>query len=39
MPLHDHFHGPMSLELPWDTLHSSWASDLARGLNTRWLAR
>lgn len=39
MPLHDHFHGPMSLELPWDTLHSSWASDLARGLNTRWLQR
>jgi hypothetical protein len=39
MPLHDHFHGPMSLELPWDTLHSSWASDLARGLNARWLQR
>ena len=39
MPLHDHFHGPMSLELPWGTLHASWASDLARGLNARWLLR
>ena len=37
MPLHDHFHAPMSRRLPWDTLHSSWASDLARRLNTRWL--
>jgi hypothetical protein len=39
MPLMDHFHGPMLDELPWETLHSSWASDLARGLNRRWLRR
>ena len=39
MPLHDHFHEPMSRELAWGTLHSSWASDLARRLNARWLQR
>jgi hypothetical protein len=39
MPLHDHFYPPMALELPWDTLHSSWASDLARRLNSHWLRR
>jgi hypothetical protein len=38
MPLLDHFHGPVEQELPWDTLHSSWASEIARSLNLRWLA-
>jgi hypothetical protein len=37
MPLLDHFHDPVLGELPWDTLHSSWASDIARSLNLRWL--
>ena len=37
MPLLDHFHPPSSDLLPWDTLHSSWATRIADTLNERWL--
>jgi hypothetical protein len=37
MPLYDHFHPPVEDDLPWDTLHSGWASNLAIALNQRWL--
>jgi hypothetical protein len=37
MPLLDHFLEPVKGELSWDTLHSSWASEIARALNRRWL--
>jgi len=39
MPLRDHFHSPVLEELPWSTLHSSWASDIARSLNLKWLMK
>lgn len=37
MPLLDHFRPPFGVYLPWDTLHSSWATQVARTLNRRWL--
>lgn len=37
MPLLDHFHPPIFEDFPPDTLHSSWASEIARRLNTHWL--
>src|SRR5262245_39222623 len=39
MPLLDHFHPPVEYELPPDSLHSSWASEIVRRLNTHWLRR
>jgi hypothetical protein len=39
MPLLDHFRPPVMGELPGDTLHSSWASDIARSLNVKWLMK
>jgi hypothetical protein len=37
MPLFDHFRPPVENHLPWDTLHSAWATYLATALNQRWL--
>ncbi|MBY0528089.1 MAG: DUF4058 family protein [Gemmataceae bacterium] len=37
MPLLDHFHPPWKTQLPWDSLHSGWATHVAENLNTRWL--
>jgi hypothetical protein len=39
MPLFDHFRPPVSADLPWDSLHSGWASTIAVALNQRWLSR
>jgi hypothetical protein len=39
MPLFDHFRPPVEYDLPWDSLHSGWASTLAVALNQRWLTR
>src|SRR5262245_48014312 len=39
MPLYDHFRPPVEQELPWDALHSSWATRLADALNERWLPK
>jgi len=33
MPLRDHFHPPLSIERPWEGLHSTWASTIATQLN------
>jgi hypothetical protein len=33
MPLLDHFHPPLSLERPWEGIHSAWASVIAARLN------
>jgi Protein of unknown function (DUF4058) len=33
MPLHDHFHPPLSLRRPWESFHTTWASALADALN------
>lgn len=37
MPLRDHFHPPLTLQYPWDSFHSSWATRLADALNDDWL--
>jgi len=37
MPLLDHFHKPGKDLLPWDSLHSGWATRVADALNGRWL--
>jgi hypothetical protein len=39
MPLFDHFRPPVEFDLPWDSLHSGWATYLASALNQRWLTR
>jgi hypothetical protein len=39
MPLFDHFRPPVEYDLPWESLHSGWASTLAVALNQRWLPR
>jgi hypothetical protein len=39
MPLFDHFRPPVDQDLPWDSLHSAWATYLATALNQRWLTR
>lgn len=39
MPLLDHFRPPWGDELPWDTMHSGWATHVAEILNTRWLPK
>jgi hypothetical protein len=33
MPLLDHFHAPLSVERPWEGIHSTWASTIATQLN------
>jgi len=33
MPLHDHFHRPLSVHGPWQGFHSAWASALTHQLN------
>src|SRR5207253_1543415 len=33
MPLHDHFHPPLSLRRNWHSFHSAWATYLAADLN------
>ena len=33
MPLRDHFHAPLSVERPWQGIHSTWASTIATQLN------
>jgi hypothetical protein len=33
MPLHDHFHPPLSERRPWESFHTTWASALADYLN------
>jgi Protein of unknown function (DUF4058) len=37
MPLHDHFHPPLSERRPWESFHSTWASALADYLNEKVL--
>ena len=37
MPLLDHFHPPLDSRLPWESIHSSWATRLADALNDEWL--
>ena len=37
MPLHDHFHEPLSLTRPWEGVHSAWAAMLADQLNATLL--
>jgi Protein of unknown function (DUF4058) len=39
MPLFDHFRPPVEYDLPWESLHSAWATYLATSLNQRWLTR
>lgn len=39
MPLFDHFRPPVEDDLPWDSLHSAWATYLATALNQHWLTR
>jgi hypothetical protein len=39
MPLFDHFRPPVEYDLPWESLHSGWASALTVALNQRWLTR
>lgn len=39
MPLFDHFRPPVEFDLPWESLHSGWASTLTTALNQRWLTR
>lgn len=39
MPLYDHFRMPVAQTLPWETLHSSWATRLADSLNDFWLPK
>jgi hypothetical protein len=39
MPLFDHFRPPVEFDLPWESLHSAWATYLATALNQRWLSR
>ena len=33
MPLLDHFHLPLSIERPWEGIHSTWAATIATHLN------
>ncbi len=33
MPLLDHFHPPLSEDVPWEGFHSAWATMIAGGLN------
>lgn len=33
MPLLDHFHPPLSIERPWEGIHSAWAATMATRLN------
>jgi len=33
MPLLDHFHSPLSVERPWEGIHSTWAATMATQLN------
>ncbi len=37
MPLLDHFHAPLQDRLPWESIHSGWATRLADALNEQWL--
>jgi hypothetical protein len=33
MPLHDHCRPPLAHSFPWESIHSGWASEIARRLN------
>ncbi len=37
MPLHDHFHPPLSDTHAWESLHSDWASMIVHRLNEAYL--
>src|SRR6266849_5633777 len=37
MPLLDHFHPPLELQFPWESIHAGWATRLADALNEQWL--
>lgn len=37
MPLRDHFHPPLDLEVDWGSFHSAWANTLVRRFNERIL--
>src|ERR1043166_1489237 len=39
MPLHDHFHPPLSVTRPWEGFHSSWAAMIADQLNRSLLPK
>jgi hypothetical protein len=39
MPLRDHFHPPMTLEVNWPSVHHAWAGEIVRRLNTQILPR
>jgi hypothetical protein len=37
MPLLDHFHPPLRLQFPWESIHAGWTTRLADALNEQWL--
>jgi hypothetical protein len=37
MPLRDHFHPPLDLEIDWGSFHSAWANTIVRRFNERIL--
>jgi hypothetical protein len=37
MPLLDHFHPPLELQFPWESIHAGWATRLADTLTEHWL--
>src|SRR5687768_2603695 len=39
MPLHDHFHGRVKAQLPWQSLLAAWATRIADVLNDRYLTQ
>src|SRR5437868_6790345 len=39
MPLLDHFHPPLSVDRPWEGVHSTWATVIAQQLNDALLPR
>ncbi len=39
MPLLDHFHLPLSVDRPWEGVHSTWATVIAQHLNERLLPK
>src|SRR6516162_378682 len=39
MPLLDHFHPPLSVDRPWEGVHSTWATVIAQHLNERLLPK
>ena len=38
MPLHDHFHPPLSDDTPWSVFHGNWATKMVDRLNSERLS-